>query len=855
MDFIRATLSAKNVHIFSATESWLTESHPDHLIAVEGYNIFRNDRDDGRVGGGVVVWVNFCMQPIVFKPHGNPYGTNSVWLLFPSMNLSLISIYIPPSSSVHFSSDVINFISNNLDQVLIKYPNIDIQLMGDFNRIDTTYLQSSFDIRNVVNEPTRGDAMLDLVFLSTSLVDDYLISVGPPVGSSDHRTVLCTPKTKIPPADCKIQAVYDLRDSHVNDFLSKLNAVNFFPLYDMNLSLDDKCRIFNDCLWLCFVETIPCQYVTMTPRDKPYVTPLIKLLINQRWSAYRQRHFERYQRLSMKVKQLLLKEKKRWALKSEKGSKEMWQVVNECRGTKSSRDNAIFSLVNSFPSPSHAVEELNSTFISFQSARPVPVIPNSNNHEVHQNWPPDISVTSVRDLILKMKPNKAPGFGDVPGLLYKKSADIISAPLTHLICVSIMNSQYPSPWKTSLITPVPKSQPISKDNLRPISLLPALSKVCEKAVLNSGIATKLRENFGRFQFGNIPGSSTTTAHICLHDFITTLLDKKSTLGVLLLAYDFTKAFDQLGHDVIIKTLADNSFPLPFIRWIADYLNDRKQMVKIFNSVSKPLLVNSGVPQGSVLGPFLFNLVMGSLKPLKQSTHIIKFVDDCTFVIPVIEGETSNIIIQEHQNMKNWSSSVGLQLNLAKCKSLWIPKSTNCTVPDIPNVTASTEVKILGVTFTQSLKWDRHFQNINKIASRRLYALRVLRPLLDPPNLARVYYGLIRSVIEYVSPLFIGMLSKNQETVDRIQRRAHRIVCKNCHQCHCNFFPSLKSRREQAAIKLLIKASSDSHHILHALCPQLSNRSGKLIQPVSLTSRRINSFFPKTTMLLNGTFID
>ena len=141
------------------------------------------------------------------------------------------------------------------------------------------------------------------------------------------------------------------------------------------------------------------------------------------------------------------------------------------------------------------------------------------------------------------------------------------------------------------------------------------------------------------------------ALICLHNFITSTLDKKSRLGVLILAYDFTKAFDQLGHDVIIKTLADNNFPLPLIYWVSDYLHGRKQMVKIFNSVSKPLFVNSGVPQGSMLGPFLFNLVVGSLKPLNESTRIIKSL---LMIVPLssqwLKAKTQT---QLSKNIKTW----------------------------------------------------------------------------------------------------------------------------------------------------------------------------------------------------------
>ena len=145
--------------------------------------------------------------------------------------------------------------------------------------------------------------------------------------------------------------------------------------------------------------------------------------------------------------------------------------------------------------------------------------------------------------------------------------------------------------------------------------------------------------------------------------------------------------------------------------------------------------------------------------------------------------------------------------------------------------------------------------INRYASSRLFALRILKPILDHSKWRSVYYGLILSVIEYCSPLLVGMSTQNSEVLQNIQRRAHRIVCGSSSMCECNQFPDLQTRRKEAAIKLLVQISGNPAHPLHSLCPPRSYRTGRFIQPQTRSTRRRNSYFPKTTIIMNGIYTD
>ena len=331
------------------------------------------------------------------------------------------------------------------------------------------------------------------------------------------------------------------------------------------------------------------------------------------------------------------------------------------------------------------------------------------------------------------------------------------------------------------------------------------------------------------------------------------MENQSITGVTVLAYDFSKAFDQLDHRTILHHLSLNSFPEGFVRWTASYLHGRTQRVKLNGHLSSPLPVLSGVPQGSLLGPFLFNLVVGSLHAVdKQHNQIVKYVDDCTFVIP-IGPNTLNACIIEHENMVRWSDSVGLRINPRKCKALWIPKSANAVIPTIPDFDIVNELRILGVVFTPDLKWNAHLRQTNKIVSKRLFGLRILRPIFDHASLVKVYNGLILSIIEYCSPLLIGMSKQNETQLTRLQRRAHRLICGP--DCSCSCLEDLAVRRERAAVELLLKISNNPSHPLNCLCPSRSSRSNRLLQPPACTVRRRKSFFPTAVILLNKAFVD
>ena len=388
-------------------------------------------------------------------------------------------------------------------------------------------------------------------------------------------------------------------------------------------------------------------------------------------------------------------------------------------------------------------------------------------------------------------------------------------------------------------------------------MLPLPGKLLEHFMLRNGLKETLVNTFGREQFGGRPGSSTTSALIKLHDSITRLLDREDMAGVELLAYDYTKAFDKLRHDIIIQALLGADLPTGFIKLVQSYLCNRSQATKIGDFVSSSVGVPSGVPQGSILGPFLYCVVAASLQPIHSSSIIIKYIDDITFCIPILRNSSSHQVLDEHLNVLDWSLHHGLTINVSKSKSLLFKKCHDCTPQILHGVENVDEVRILGVHLNNRLSWDSHVEKVLSNACKRLYCLRILKPLLPIDDLRAIYFLLLRSMLEYSSCVFVHLPCVLDDKLKRFQNRIHKLICSipkdlSAVDCSCHAFPDLKQRRVDAAKRLFLKAARNPSHLLHDIMPARSSRSGRFLQPPASSSRRLHSFVPFTCALTENT---
>jgi hypothetical protein len=230
-----------------------------------------------------------------------------------------------------------------------------------------------------------------------------------------------------------------------------------------------------------------------------------------------------------------------------------------------------------------------------------PFTPNPNGFSFRE-----VDVCRVSHILGKLNNKKKGGVDQIPAFIYKILEPLILSPLTHIINLSISKSVFPDVWKKALVIPIFKGgDPSLPGNYRPISLLPALSKILEK-ILASQIQEHLEQNklINNRQFGFRAGCSTEQLIFQLINKIKSMLSKKESKYATIAALDIKKAFDSVNHSLLVKKLNDSfMFGSTARKLIENYLSNRIQFLKYLNCISPAKTITTGVPQGSVLGPF------------------------------------------------------------------------------------------------------------------------------------------------------------------------------------------------------------------------------------------------------------
>ena len=354
------------------------------------------------------------------------------------------------------------------------------------------------------------------------------------------------------------------------------------------------------------------------------------------------------------------------------------------------------SLLSQYESITDGVEAINKAMASVFLPKSSISLDSHVCTNVHEDWNVLITPAIISKLFMCLPSSKASP--DLPVKLYKSAATFLAEPLSKLFLSSVELGVVPRLWKEAVISPIPKNSTPTLNDLRPISLLRLPAKLLERIVVSS-IKTKMLNNYDDCQYGFRPGSSTQCAVIALTDHLTKYLDHPSTCGALIVSYDYSKAFDRLRTDLIVQRLIDCEFPPKCVKWILYYLTARTQHVKVGITRSSAIDITSGVPQGSVIGPYLYALTTATFRTSHSNCHVVKYADDTTICFPIYPLSNPHIR-NEHLNLLRWSSSMDLKMNERKCKAVVIlKKEKSCRLTrELPEVPVVDPMDILGVCF-------------------------------------------------------------------------------------------------------------------------------------------------------------
>ncbi|MCU7801455.1 MAG: reverse transcriptase family protein, partial [gamma proteobacterium symbiont of Lucinoma myriamae] len=390
----------------------------------------------------------------------------------------------------------------------------------------------------------------------------------------------------------------------------------------------------------------------------------------------------------------------------------------------------------------------------------------------------EVSTNTVSKYIDKLNVKKATGVDKISCKILKLGKDALSPPLADMINLTVRTCTFPDILKSAQVAPLhKKNDPMEKSNYRPVSVLPTISKVYENT-LSEQLSSHFENIFDQYLCAFRKGHGCQTTLLRLIEDWKVALDKNEYVAAILM--DLSKAFDCLPHDILLSKLSAYGLNAESVELLKSYLSGRKQQIKLNSVVSSWSEIKKGVPQGSILGPLLFNVFINDIFYFIVNGTLYNYADDNTLSFSSPDfNRLIHVLQSESVVLMDWFHINRMQANADKFQAIAIGKKTHEKGPVFnfsdTEIKCDETVKLLGVDIDYQLKFDQHVSTLCRKGGQQLNVLKRIGPYLTKLNKLTIFHTFILSCFNYCPLAWHFCSEQNTKKLEKIQERALRFV--------------------------------------------------------------------------------
>ena len=812
MDELKQVIKDNDVKVVAVTETWGKE-WKEATLEIEGFNMYKKHRTDGRRGGGCVIYVSHELKSYACKELDNMHGDDAIWCWIRLANEARILVgcmYRTPTSSrennTYFMDQIIKASDvANQNRIL---------LMGDFNIKEINWAENKAegDINTLANRfyectkdsylyqhvfaPTRfraeQESTLDLIFTKEE-EDIKNIEVLQPLGKSDHGIVICD-------FICEWKAKLIFRPRrlyHKGNYIEMNRLLSDIDWETEFVGKDTHQR------WDCFkqkLDEITNQNIPLSvPRthNTPWMNRKVIALYKKKYFAWKRymenkisHRWREYVKERNKASRVERDERrayeKRLAKEVGQNRRGFFKYVNS-KLTVRPEISALTDVNGELKHDEKEMANICNNYFHSAFNRPVAGEELPEMEEVCNLGIEDFEITPemVAKKLECLNKFKSCGPDNIHPHVLKETASSVSLPLSMIFQESLRAGETPVDWRSANVTPIFKKGDRSDPaNYRPVSLTSQVCKVLE-SIVRGQILEHLESNnlLSDHQHGFRAGRSCLSNLLSTLEDWTKMIDERDTC-VDVAYLDFRKAFDLVSHKHLLLKLQKHGINGQIGNWIKAFLENRKQKVVIRGHESDELDVLSGVPQGSVLGPLLFLIFINDL-PKCTACPVCLFADDSKIyckvprgnkVLPELEG-SHELLQKDLDELQGWADKWKMAFNVNKCKIMHLGYDNGKHEYNLNGETLmeTKEEKDLGVLIDNELKFSSHIKGIVAKANRMIGMIKISFECIDKEMFLILYKTLVRPLLEYCVHAWSPHFENDIMLLENAQRRATRMV--------------------------------------------------------------------------------